>query len=187
MSNLTNQSYVEAVSSSISQLFTKLVVAIIILLLGFIIGRVLGKLVRRLLADLGVNKFMHRIFRVPVYLEETIGIIVSYGIYFISILQAFQYLGLAVAMVHIISAIVIILIALFIILAVKDLIPNLFVGIYIHTRKRIKPGKMLKIKGATGRIVEAGLLDTKLETSSGNIIVIPNVLFLTVPYKVSKR
>ncbi|MFH1409563.1 MAG: mechanosensitive ion channel domain-containing protein [Nanoarchaeota archaeon] len=188
MANETlNLSYTELISDSISQIFTDIVMAILILILGFIIGRILGKVAERFLKDIGLNKFLKKQVGTSFYLEQVLTIVVSYGVYIIAIILALNSVGLTVAVITFLSAMVILIIALFILLAVKDFVPNLFAGFYIHSKKRIKEGMMLTMKHASGKIVKASLLETCIITKKEEELIIPNVLFLNLEYKITKK
>ncbi|MFH1133706.1 MAG: mechanosensitive ion channel domain-containing protein [Nanoarchaeota archaeon] len=184
--NLT-QAYSIAVSQTLSGIFTKVLLAVIILLLGFIIGRIAGKLVLRFLQDLRVNRFLQKRIGTSLYFEEAAGLVVSYGIYIITIIQSLNSLGITLMVANVLLAVSVFIILLFIVLAVKDFVPNLFAGIYIHSKRRIQEGMLLRIKNTSGEIVSTGLLETTIKTGRGERIIIPNVLFLHEKYQARNR
>jgi small conductance mechanosensitive channel len=67
-----------------------------------------------------------------------------------------------------------ILIILSTFLGIKDFIPNAVAGFFIQHKKELKVGQKIKIKGMQGTITEITLLETKIETKTGDVIFIPN-------------
>lgn len=153
----------------------KVLLAVIILLLGFIIGKTLSKLIARLLAEINLNKVLTDISGIKFHIEEVISHFVLYFIYFISVITALKQLGIATEILNILSGAVIVLIGIFIILSVKDFIPNIISGIVIYQKNIISKGDEIEFKNVSGKVVEITLLDTKLETKKGDLIIIPNV------------
>jgi small-conductance mechanosensitive channel len=107
-------------------------------------------------------------------IDEKTSHFVLYFVYFISIIMALHYLGIATDILNIISGVVMLMIAIFVILSVKDFIPNVISGIVIHQKSLIKIGDKITTNNISGKVVEITLLDTKLKTKSGDIIIIPN-------------
>jgi small-conductance mechanosensitive channel len=68
-------------------------------------------------------------------------------------------------------------IAVSFILAVKDLFPNLFTGLRIRIRKLFSEGDEVQIKELKGRVVNVGLLETRIKTLSDEEVIIPNSFF----------
>lgn len=158
-----------------SGLINKVLLAIIILLSGFIIGKVVSKIISKILAEFQLNKVFYDISGIKSHIEEIISHFVLYFIYFISIVTALRQLGIATEVLNIVSGVIIILIGIFILLSVKDFIPNIISGIIIHQKNLFSKEDRIEFKGITGKIKEITLLDTKLITKNGDIIIIPNV------------
>jgi len=171
--------YIQAVFDFITNVFAGLVnnvlLAIIILLVGFILGKMLSKLLQRVLVEIKLNKILEEITSIKFQLEEFLSHLLLYFIYFISIITALRQLGIATEILNILSGVIIVLIGIFIVLSVKDFIPNIISGIVIHQKDVIKKGDKIEFKNVSGKVIEITLLDTKLETTRGDTIIIPNV------------
>jgi len=175
-------------NSVFSQVLTKFVVAIIILLVGFILARILGKFSQRFLGEIEFNKMVKRATGKDVSIEEWIGNFVMYFVYFITIVMALGHIGLTTTVLNMISAAVIIIILISIVLAIKDFAPNVLAGLTIHNKKLIREGDRLKTKNAEGKVIYINLVETRIKTSRGDIIYIPNATLIKSEFiKVSPK
>lgn len=152
----------------------KIIVAIILVLIGFIIGKAVSKLLQKTLKQVELNKVIKDISGIRISLEGMIYHFVEYFIYFISIVMALRHIGIATDILNILSAVVIVLIGIFILLSIKDFIPNVISGIILHQKATIKKGDIIIINNVKGKVESMTLLETRLKTKSGDIIIIPN-------------
>jgi len=173
MQNSTLSSISSYTEILLGQLFGKLILALIILLIGFIFGRVIGKILHRILHEIQLDKTLKKT-NIHFALEKTISNIVTYFIYFISLIWALNELGLTTTVLNMISAAALILIILSILLAIKDFIPNIISGFYIYQGSILKEGQKISIDNLEGTIRSISLLETQIETSKGDTIHIPN-------------
>ncbi len=67
---------------------------------------------------------------------------------------------------------------IFIILTLKDLIPNITAGILLHHRKIINKNDNITVKDISGKIIDITLTETKLETKNKDIVIIPNLVLI---------
>jgi small conductance mechanosensitive channel len=160
----------------LSGLFTKMVVAVIILLIGFVIGKILGKIVKNLLHSIEFNQIIKRATGIRISLEEGISVFVTYFIYFLFIIMALNQLGLTTVVLHMISGAILIIIIISILLSIKDFMPNMFSGLFIHRKRFINVGDVIKVENTEGKVVHINLVETKIETNKGDIIYFPNSL-----------
>jgi small conductance mechanosensitive channel len=160
----------------LSGLFTKMVVAVIILLIGFVIGKILGKIVKNLLHSIEFNQIIKRATGIRISLEEGISVFVTYFIYFLFIIMALNQLGLTTVVLHMISGAILIIIIISILLSIKDFMPNMFSGLFIHRKRFINVGDVIKVENTEGKVVHINLVETKIETDKGDIIYFPNSL-----------
>lgn len=160
----------------LSGIFTKLVVAVIIVLIGLIAGKLLGKFIHKLLHEIELNKFFKRAAGIKVSIEEIISTFVTYFVYFIFIVMALNQLGLTTVVLHMISGAILIIIIISILLSIKDFMPNMFAGFFIHRKRFIKEGDIIRVDNTEGKVVHINLVETKIETKQGDIIFIPNSL-----------
>ena len=160
----------------LSSVFTKLVVAVIIVLIGLVLGKILGKFVQKALHEIELNKIIKKAAGIKASVEEIISTSLSYFIYFIFIVMALNQLGITTVVLHMISGVILIIIIISILLSIKDFMPNMFAGLFIHQKRFIKEGDILKVDNTEGKVVHINLVETKIETKHGDIIYIPNSL-----------
>jgi len=160
----------------LSSVFTKLVVAVIIVLIGLVAGKLLGKLIHKLLHEIELNNLIKKSAGIKISMEEIISSFVTYFIYFIFIVMALNQLGLTTVVLHMISGAILIIIIISIMLSIKDFMPNMFAGFFIHQKRFIKEGDIIKVDNIKGKIVHVNLVETTIETKQGDIIYIPNSL-----------
>ncbi|MEK6907447.1 MAG: mechanosensitive ion channel domain-containing protein [Nanoarchaeota archaeon] len=163
-----------SLSSKLSDLTLNLVAAVVILLVGLVVGRFLGNLTRKVLHELELDRLLKEQTRFKIPLEQFLGSLVKFIIYFIAIIFALDQLGLQTAILNVILAIILIILVVFMILAVKDFIPNLVAGLFLHQKRNIKPGEKIEVNNIEGEVVNVTLVETKLRTKSGDIVYIPN-------------
>jgi len=169
---------VDYVVNTFSGLMTKLIAAVIIILVGFIIGRILGKLVQKVLHELEIDRILKKKANVKFSFEKTVGKFVAYFIYFLTLVIALNQLGLTTTILHMISAAVLIIVVISIILGIKDFIPNLLAGMHINRHNMINEGDKIRVRGTEGKVMSVDLTEIKLKTKSGDIIFIPNSIFI---------
>jgi len=160
----------------LSGIFTKLVVAVIIVLIGLVLGKILGKFIQKALHEVELNKILRKAAGIKVSVEEIISAFITYFIYFIFIVMALNQLGLTTVVLHMISGAILIIIIISILLSIKDFMPNMFAGFFIHQKRFINEGDILKVDSTEGKVVHINLVETKIETKQGDIIYIPNSL-----------
>lgn len=158
----------------LSGLVNKIIIALIIILIGFIIAKILSRIIHKTLKQVDLDKMIKEISGIKVSFEEIISHFVLYFIYFISIVLALRYMNIATDILNILSGVVILIIGIFILLSVKDFIPNIISGIIIHQKCLFKKGDIISVNNITGEVIDMTLLDTKLTTKSGDTIIIPN-------------
>jgi small-conductance mechanosensitive channel len=178
--------------SKVQTVFTgyasKLMVAIIILLMGFIVGKVIGKLIQKVLHEMELDSLLKKIIKMKVPVEQVIGNLSMYFIYFVAIIMALRQIGIATDILNIILAGFVIIIILALFLSIKDFVPNLISGIFIHQKEYFTVGDYIRIDNMQGRIIEISLIETMVKTSQGDIIYIPNSrLTKSEVIKISKK
>lgn len=158
----------------ISESVFRVIAAIIILLLGLVIGRALSNLTKKLLHELEFERILKKQTKIKVPVEEFSGSLVKYIVYFIAIIMALNQIGLTTLILNIILVVILALLIVFIILAVKDFIPNVVAGFFLSQKDIIKKGDKIKVKDIEGKVVHINLVETKIKTSKDDIIFIPN-------------
>jgi len=156
-----------------SQFYIQVIIAIIILLIGFIIGRILGRITQKILKEIELNKILKRA-HVNLALEQTLGHVVTYFVYFVTIITALKQLDLQTLVFDLIAIAALIVIIISILLAIKDFIPNAISGFMIYQKGIIKEGDKIKIGDLEGKVKKISILETEIETKKGDTIHIPN-------------
>ena len=174
-------------ASVFEPLLTTLAVAIIIILAGFVLGRIVGKLIQRVLNEIELNNIIKKAVGIKIRLEESIGLFVTYFIYFVAIVMALGHLGLQTYILHIISGAVLLLIVLSIFLGIKDFIPNVMAGLFIHRKGFLNEGDNIQYNDLKGKIIKLNLLETRIQTKGGDVIYIPNSILVKTEVKKVKK
>ncbi len=71
--------------------------------------------------------------------------------------------------------------------AMKDIIQNLVSGILLHADKPFKVGDSIKIKNHGGVVQKISIRSTTLREDDGDLVIIPNTMFVTNPVKKYKE
>jgi small-conductance mechanosensitive channel len=159
--------------------------ALIILLIGFIAGKILGKLAQRGLHVLELNPVLKRA-GVDFGLEEFLGHIVKYFVYFVAIILALGQLGVAVFVLYIVIGIVVVVLGIALLLSIKDFLPNFIAGASLIQKKLFRPGDVVFVGSVQGKVKEVGLLATTLE-HKGDLIHVPNSMIIRQKIRVRKK
>jgi small-conductance mechanosensitive channel len=162
-------------------IFSKVLVAVIVLLIGFIIGKLAGKILQWFLRTLKINKRIKDITGTQFRAEQFLSGTLSTGIYFIVIIMALTVLGMAPLIVTILSIGIIVLIFAMVILSIKDFVPNYVDG--FRVRQRLDEGDKVIIKNVSGRVQDMTWTDVKIIVKNGDVLYIPNSLFLKEGFK----
>ncbi len=161
-----------------NELLLLLVSSVIILLIGFVIGRILGKALLRLLKKIDFDKTIKKATGYDYSITNLSSKIVTYFIYFVTILIFLENLGITPFVLNVILVVVLIVLAISLILAIKDFIPNFVSGYSIRRKNLFSIGDKIKVGDVEGVIVKINLLDTHLETPKKDLMVIPNSYFV---------
>jgi len=157
-------------------LIIKVTVATIIVTIGLIVGGFLGKLAGKFIKKLEIHKATRKagLKIKPQVLAENV---VKYVIYLAAAILALNTIGITILLINISFFIVITVLFIAMLLAIKDFVPNLLAGIYLHSKEHFKEGDRVRIRGVEGRITEINLIETKIKTIDNDLIILPNSLF----------
>jgi small-conductance mechanosensitive channel len=165
-------------NSVFSGFVTKFTVALLFLVIGLIVGKIVGKLIYRLLHEIELNQILKQTVGLRVEMAEIVGKGIQYFIYLIFIIITLETLGIESLTINIIFGGIIVLIVLSVFLGIKDFIPNLIAGMYIHQKHFISEGDIISFNDITGKVVHVYLVETQLMTKSGDTISVPNQLLI---------
>jgi len=149
---------------------------VVVLLFGVVLGKVMGKIVGRILHELEINKAIKSTFKTSFPMEELLSSLLTYTIYFVAIILSLERLRLDTFIFNIIAAGIIATVVVSILLAVKDFIPNVMAGVFIHFSDHIREGDTISFDGTVGKVMTINVVETKLETPNGETIFVPNAL-----------
>ncbi|MFH1589342.1 MAG: mechanosensitive ion channel domain-containing protein [archaeon] len=155
-----------------------IVTAVIILLFGFIIGRIIGQIIFKLLKEFELDKNLGKVLGYKAAYSKTVSKIVSYFIYLIAIVMALESIGLAPLILNMMLIVIIIIIGISVLIGAKDFLPNLTAGFSIKGKKFLIPGARITVGEISGKIIKINLLDTHIETTKKDLIVVPNSYFV---------
>ncbi|MBI4447746.1 mechanosensitive ion channel [Candidatus Woesearchaeota archaeon] len=152
---------------------SKAVTALSIIIFALIMGLLIKKVIKKILHELEIDKILKEEgIKLPV--EEFVAAMAKYLIYFIGVIWALTEIGLATTVLHILLIVILVIVTIFIILAVKDFVPNITAGIFIHQRGIVKKGDYIKVKSVEGTVMEIDLVEIKIKTNEGDVMLIPN-------------
>lgn len=165
-----------------SYLYT-IVVGIVILLVGFALGVLAKKLTSRLLKEISLNKIMSKV-GVTTNLEKWISLIISILIYLVTVVVFLDHLGITSIVLYIVLGAILMLVILTSLVGLKDVIPNFVGWLSIQKKGKIKDGRRINIREITGRVEKISYLETEIKTDNGDILYVPNALFLKSKFKI---
>ena len=70
------------------------------------------------------------------------------------------------------------LLIVFILLSFKDFIPNFFAGLIIYMKSKLRTGDIVEIDTIEGKVIHTDMLEAKIRTTDGDVVVMPNILIL---------
>ena len=150
-------------------IITNIVAGLLVVGFGIIIGNIFKVVIKKIIRSFELERLLGEIgIRFP--LEEFAGSLIQYGLYLAGLILGLTFLGLEKIVL------IVILIGLFILLSIKDFIPNFFAGIIIALKKRFKEGDNIEMNTIEGKIVHIGLSEMQVKTKDGDLVIIPNVL-----------
>jgi len=160
--------------SALRPFYLRIVVALIILVVGLICGQLAGRLVRKILGEVQLDKLIRRVTGLRVKVESIVGSAVKYFLYFVFILWALDTVGLGSLVLNILAGGVVVIIIIAMLLGVKDFIPNAAAGVYLQYKGTVQKNDTVKCGNVQGKVIEMDLVETRIETSQGDIIYMPN-------------
>ncbi len=163
----------------------KIIVSIVILLVGLGLGLLVQKLLGKILQEIELNKIMCKV-GVTYNLERGVSLIVSYVIYLITIVIFLNQLGITSIVLYLVVGAVLTLVILTCLVGLKDVIPNFVAWLLLQKKGNIKVGKRVDIKEISGRVEKIGYLETEIKTEEGDLLYVPNTLFLKSTFKIKK-
>jgi small-conductance mechanosensitive channel len=160
--------------------FPNMVAAFAIIIAGVLLGELLGKIVRISLVKAGLDELFKeagQIFR-P---SRLFTMVMQYFVYLLAFTMALTQLGFQTLLLTIIVGSTIAILSLFVFLLIafglKNMMPDIFAGMYLRSSGFIKLGETVESGGKRGKVKNIGLIAVTLE-SRRELTRVPNSLFL---------
>lgn len=154
-----------------------IIAGIVILLLGFGLGILVKKIVFRVLNEIELNKIMSKV-GMRYDLEKGVSLIISYVIYLFTIVIFLDQLGITSIVLYLAVGGILMLIILTFLVGLKDVIPNFVAWILLQRKDKIREGRKIEVREISGTVERVGFLETEIKTEQGDILYVPNSLFL---------
>jgi len=143
-----------------------IIAALLVLVLGVMVAQLAGGIVKLSAKTSGLDDLFKEVS--STFLPSSlISLFFKYFIYLVSITIALTQLGfqtlLLSAMVGIFASVVTIFVFLVLFFGIKDMIPDIFAGIFIRSSGFIKLGERVRIDNAQGRVTRVGLVTTSIK------------------------
>jgi small-conductance mechanosensitive channel len=178
---------VRTVISLLDPFFSKIVIGSIVLLFGFILGKLFKRLAHKILLELEIDRLFVALFntrvRFALFLSSFAGVV----IYVTTIIMVLDILGLGSFILHILTGGVLVLMVALAVLTVKDFMPNVLASFAIHNKENVNVGTSLEFEGIKGKVTDMNLTDVQVTMSNGDIIHVPNTLFIKKQFKTRKQ
>lgn len=146
----------ELSSLASTKLLIAVVTAILVVILGKLAIRLLNRTVKKLKIDPTLHKFLMAVCRVIIY--------------FIAIMIVTGSLGFEMSSLVALASVVSAAFAL----AASGMLSNLFGGILLLLTKPFGVGDYIAVSGEEGRVLEIGILNTKINTMDNKRVTMPN-------------
>ncbi len=157
--------------------FYNLAAGIGFLLIGLALGILVKKITYRVLKEIELNRIMSKV-GVNYNLDHGISSILSYLVYLIAVTFFLRQLNITSIVLYLILGALLMLLILTVIVGLKDVIPNFVAWILIQKRGKIKEGYQVNVREIEGKIEKIGFLETEIQTEKGDLLYVPNTLFL---------
>ncbi|HLD00650.1 MAG TPA: mechanosensitive ion channel domain-containing protein [Candidatus Nanoarchaeia archaeon] len=157
--------------------FKSILIGVVILLVGFSLGVLAKKILQRILKEVELNKIISTVginFNAETFLSS----VASFIIYLVTIVLFLNHLNITSVVLYIVVGAILMLIILTFLVGLKDVIPNFIAWFHIQRQGKIKEGSKVEVREITGRVEKIGYLETEIKTEYGDVLYVPNSLFL---------
>ena len=154
---------------NLNEIVLRIIVFIIIILLGLVVSRVVSNIIKKSIKELELARIFKKadINHNP---NKFLPALSRYVIYLLTILIALDAVGITRIVLIIIGVVLVFFILFYVIVSIKDLIPNWYAGFKV--KKKYKVGDVLKYKKIKGKVIYMNLVELQVQTSK-EIVYIP--------------
>lgn len=156
---------------------TNIVAGILVIGFGILVGNILSVVTKKVLQSFEVEKILQTL-GIGFPLAEFLSSIIKYGTYIAGLILGVGFLGLEKAFLYAVLFIILGLLIVFTLLSFKDFIPNFIAGIFLFLKGKIRVGEVVEIDTIEGKVIHMDMVEAKIRTNDGDIVVMPNVLIL---------
>lgn len=153
---------------SINDILVKIIIFIIIILIGMVLSKVISNLMKKGMKEFEISKILKKAdikFNPNKFLPS----LSKYLIYFIAILVALNAVGITAIVIKAIFIISLLAIVFYVLISIRDLIPNWYYGIKI--KKKYMVGKSINYKNIKGRIIHMNTVEMQVRTKKEIIYI----------------
>ncbi len=166
--------------------FYNIIAGVVILLAGFGLGILAKKFLQRVLREIELNRIMSRV-GVTYDLEKISSQILSYVIYLVFIVLFLEQLQITSVVLYLVVGAILMLLIFTFLVGLKDVIPNFIAWIFLQKKSHlIKEGYHININEISGIVERIGYLETEIKTEKGDVLYVPNSLFLKSKFRLRK-
>ncbi len=156
---------------------TNIVAGILIIGFGIFAGNILSVVAKKVFQSFEIDRILLDLgLRFPV--EELLAALIKYGLYLVGLLFGLAFLKLDQILLSIVLFSILGLLLLFILLSFRDFIPNFIAGLTIYFKGKLRLGDIVEIDTIEGKVIHMDMLEAKIRTTDGDVVIMPNVLAL---------
>jgi small-conductance mechanosensitive channel len=96
-------------------------------------------------------------------------------------------LRIASVVLYLVVGAILMLIILTFVVGLKDVIPNIVAWVFIQRKGTIKEGRRVEVREIAGVVENVGYLETEIKTDRGDILYVPNALFMKSKFSLKKE
>lgn len=159
------------------QILTNIVAGILIIGFGIFVGNILSVIGKKVLQSFEMDRILQE-FGVQFPVEELVASLIKYGMYIGGLIFGLAFLGLQQIILDIVLFLILGLLLSFILLSFKDVIPNFIAGVIILLKGKVRIGDIIEIEAIEGKVIHVDMLEAKVRTVDGDVVIIPHVLLL---------
>ncbi len=156
---------------------TRLVIGFVILLVGLCLGILVRKIVYKILQRVELNSVLAKAGIIH-DVESAISLVVAFVIYLVTLVIFLNQLGITSVVVYIVLGAILMLIVLTFVVSLKDVSPNAVAWVVLMRLGKIKVGSKVEVCEIKGVVERIGLLETEIKTGQGDVLYVPNSLFV---------
>ena len=158
---------------NLNDVVLRIVVFIIIILLGLVVSKVVSNLIKKGIKEIELSKIFKKA-DIKYNPNKFLPSLSKYVIYLLTILIALNAVGITRIVLWIIGGILILFIISYVLISIKDLVPNFYYGFKV--KKKYKVGDSLKYKKIKGKIIYMNSIELQVQTDKEIVYIIFKLL-----------